>query len=220
MNFSAGAILWGALTGNRAIRDLGIFLYTHRRRPSSSTGSTSISRCFPKGSATARWRWSGAAGGKYDTWWDRTRSSSTGSTSCPSRGGSLYLGRHPDYVRRNYEELVRRNKGEPLSGATSSGCTWRWPIPSARSSSSRRPVLRSRVRQLDGDDLPLDLEPGGARAPRHRGDGRRADLRRVREGKSPTHVAFNPTDQPLKVTFSDGVAHHRAAAANGAGNGP
>ena len=53
------------------------------------------------------------SGGKYDTWWDRNPIYVHGINFLPFTGGSLYLGRRPDYVRRNYQALFEANRGEP-----------------------------------------------------------------------------------------------------------
>ena len=51
------------------------------------------------------------AGGKYDTWWDRNPIYVHGINFLPFTGGSLYLGRRPDYVRRNHAGAGGRQQG-------------------------------------------------------------------------------------------------------------
>ncbi|GAB3932438.1 hypothetical protein GCM10027614_01630 [Micromonospora vulcania] len=59
MNFANALIQWGQATGNTAVRDAGVFLYTTQAAPSRNTGSTPATRTSRPRSATPRWAWSG-----------------------------------------------------------------------------------------------------------------------------------------------------------------
>ena len=69
INAWAGLILWGEVTGDRALRDLGIYLYTTEIQAISTTGSTSTAWSSPPEYKNAEV--SMLFGGKYahNTWW-------------------------------------------------------------------------------------------------------------------------------------------------------
>jgi hypothetical protein len=125
----------------------------------------------------------------------------------PASGGSLYMGRHPDYVARNYEEVVRRNRGEPL--------TWRdlmWMYLAL--------AKPERALSLFENDRYFTPEFGNSMAMTYHWITNLAALGQLdtrvvadtptfavfSKGAKRTHVAFNPTDKPLKVSFSDGAS--------------
>ena len=111
MNAWCGFILWGQATGDQAIRDLGIMLYTtemsaiheywfdvhDENHPDSYTPSV----------VTMVW------GGKGDnaTWFSANPEMVHGINWLPVQAGSLYLGHHPAYVLKNYRALVAENRG-------------------------------------------------------------------------------------------------------------
>jgi hypothetical protein len=146
------------------------------------------------------------AGGRYDTWWDSNPVFIHGINIVPASGGSLYMGRHPDYVVRNYGEVVQRIRGEPL--------TWRdllWMYLAL--------AKPERALDLFEHDRYFSPEFGNSMAMIYHwisnlGELGQLDTRVTADaptyavfakGNRVTHVAFNPTDQPLKVTFSDGA---------------
>jgi len=204
VNFSAGAVLVGrAHRQHRRSADSRIFLYTQEVAAIEQYWWDIDQKVFPKGfghTAVAMvWGPAGATtrGGNPNP------ISCTHQTSCGERRLALH-GRHSGLRRSHYEEVVRRNRGEPSRGAISCGCTSRWPNPSARSPCSKNDrYFHARVRQLDGHDVPLDHELGGTRATRHPGRGGHATFAVFSKGAKRTHVAFNPTDKPLKVSFSE-----------------
>ena len=205
-NFSAGAILWGALTGNAAIRDLGIFLYTQQAAAIEQYWWDIDQQVFPKGFGHTALAMVWGAGGRYDTWWDSNPVFIHGINIVPASGGSLYMGRHPDYVVRNYGEVVQRLRGEPL--------TWRdllWMYLAL--------AKPERALDLFEHDRYFSPEFGNSMAMIYHWISNLAALGQLdtrvtadaptyavfAKGNRVTHVAFNPTDQPLKVTFSDGM---------------
>lgn len=109
MNAWAGIILFGQATGDKALRDLGIYLFTtelegvnqywfdveNRHRPAQYTPSV----------VTMVW----GAKGVNETWFSNKPSIMHGINWLPFHGGSLYLGLYPEYCRRNYDALVREN---------------------------------------------------------------------------------------------------------------
>lgn len=204
-NFSAAAILWGSAIGDRAIRDLGIFLYTQQVQAIEQYWFDVDDAVFPHGfdHTTVAMVW--GAGGRYDTWWDSSPVYIHGINLLPNTGGSLYFGRHPKYVKRNWAELVRRNRGEPLS--------WRDPLWMFLAYADPE-----RASQLFEQDPYFTPEFGSTTALTYHVLANLRALGRLETtvtASSPTaatfersgrvtHVAYNASEQAAVVTFSDG----------------
>lgn len=110
MQFNSSLIHWGELTGNKAIRDLGIYLYSteqtaieeywldiHNRNFGPSQQYSLVSRVW---------------GNSYDngTFWTADIAASYGIEMYPIHGGSLYLGQDTNYVKTLWAE-IERNTG-------------------------------------------------------------------------------------------------------------
>jgi len=207
VNFSAAAILWGALTGNQAIRDLGIFLYVNQTAAIEQYWWDLDKKVFPPGFDHAAVAMVWGAGGRYDTWWDPNPIFIHGINVVPASGGALYMGRHPDYVVRNYDEVVRLNRGAPL--------TWRDLLWMYLALANPDRALCS----LENDRY-FAPEFGNSMAMTYHWISNLAALGQLdtevtadiptyavfAKAKKRTHLAFNPTDRSVRVTFSDGVS--------------
>ena len=210
MNAWAGLILWGEAVGDRAVRDLGVYLYTTEmaaineywfdvrgeNRPAAYTPSV----------VTLVW------GGKgvNETWFTRNPEAVHGINWLPIHGGSLYLGQFPAYVEKNYAALVAENRGTPWD-------EWADLVWMYRALSDPRDAHEAvgsggrqgphRGGQQPGQHLSLDRQPGEAGTGGRDGHGRRA----ARGGLPPgPHAArtcvYSLADRPRTVRFSDG--HH------------
>lgn len=110
VNAWVGLILYGVATGNTQVRDTGIWLYTMETNSvfdywfndgpvatfPSGFNHTTVANVFDAKSDTGTW-----FGGQPDF--------EHGIEFLPFTGGSLYLGRDPSYVQRNYNELYAAN---------------------------------------------------------------------------------------------------------------
>ena len=107
MQFNTSLIHWGAITGNDAIRDLGIYLYTteqsaieeywfdmYNRTLDPNHGYSLISRLWGNG---------------YDmqTFWGGNIAASYGIELYPIHGGSLYLGHNLTYAADLWVEMTQ-----------------------------------------------------------------------------------------------------------------
>lgn len=118
MNAWYGLILWGEATGNRPLRDLGVYLFTTELAAINAYWFDVLGENFPKTfpQPTVGLVWGGKA--DYATWFSARPECIHAINWLPLHGGSLYLGLYPEYVRKNYEGL-KANRG---------GTNWQdWP---------------------------------------------------------------------------------------------
>ncbi len=110
-NCSSAIILWGAATGRKEIRDLGIYLLVNQIAAAEQYWFNIDDENFPKDfkHRAAGMIW--GAGAKYDTWFDRDPALIHGINYLPFTGASLYLGRHPKYVQGAFEEIQTESRG-------------------------------------------------------------------------------------------------------------
>jgi endoglucanase Acf2 len=114
MNFNAATILWGEATDQDDIRDLGIFLHTTETRAAEQywfdIDNVNFPYDYPYVAIGMVW------GGKsvHSTWFGADPEFIHGINILPVTSGSLYLGRHPDYVVKNYNEIVAERNGQPV----------------------------------------------------------------------------------------------------------
>jgi endoglucanase Acf2 len=111
MNFSAAVALWGSITGNDDIRDLGIYLYTNETQAIEQYWFDVDNEVFPDwfGHNCLGIVW--GTGGVHSTWFSGQPEMIHGINYLPLTSASLYLGRNSDYVMDNYNELVAENGG-------------------------------------------------------------------------------------------------------------
>lgn len=111
MNFASGLIQWGQATGDKTVRDLGIYLYTTQASAIENYWFDTDDEAFPAafGHSTVGMVW--GDGGAYATWFSAEPEMIQGINLLPSTAGHLYLGYDPAYIRRNLTELERNNGG-------------------------------------------------------------------------------------------------------------
>ena len=212
MNFATALVLFGAVAGDAAIRDLGAFLYATAESAIEQYWFDVDRRVFPRGFDPSMLGIVWDAGGQYDTWWDRNPIFAAGINLLPITGGSLYLGRRPADALARYDRLVRQNGGDILQ--------WRdifW-MYLALADAPRAASLLARQRYFDpefGDSAAFLEHWVLALAAIGQVDGAvHADSPLAvafRKGTQRTYVAFNPTAVPARVRFSDGGAVDVAA---------
>lgn len=107
MNAWTGIMLWGEATGNRELRDLGIYLYATELAAINAYWFDVHDRFFP-----AAYKQSCAAlvwGAKTDfaTWFSGEPEHVHGIIMLPIQSGSLYMGVYPGYVRTNLDSCAK-----------------------------------------------------------------------------------------------------------------
>ena len=122
INAWAGLILYGEATGSTAVRDAGIWLYTQGIKGAQyywfNNGAVST---FPSGFGRVAIANLFDAKSDFGTWFGGEPEFAHGIEYLPFTGGSLYLGHDPDYVRRNYNEILN------LTGGSFNPATTKWP---------------------------------------------------------------------------------------------
>ncbi|MET7394772.1 glycosyl hydrolase [Dactylosporangium sp. NPDC005572] len=113
MNFANALIQWGIATGNTAVRDAGLYIYTTQAQAIQEYWFDSQNQNFPAafGHSTVGMVW--GDGGAYATWFSGEPEMIQGINMLPVTGGSFYMGYRPSYVTTNWNELVTNNGGQP-----------------------------------------------------------------------------------------------------------
>jgi len=118
VNAWAGLILWGEATGNRRIRDLGIYLYTSEiasvQQYWFDLNQQVLAPEFGKPFASM------VFGGKYayNTWWTQEPRQILGINLLPFTPASTYLGADPAFIRKTMDALPGAVKTYEKNGAT------------------------------------------------------------------------------------------------------
>ena len=110
MNFATSLILYGEATGDRKVRDLGIYWHATEAEAIRSYWFDNDGEVFPKGFGSPCVGMVWGDGATYGTWWTANPEEIHGINFLPLTGGSLYLARDPAFVRRNFDSLVAANK--------------------------------------------------------------------------------------------------------------
>jgi endoglucanase Acf2 len=118
VNAWAGLILWGEATGNRKLRDLGIYLYTSEiasvQQYWFDLNQQVLAPEFGKPFASM------VFGGKYayNTWWTQEPRQILGINLLPFTPASTYLGADPAFIRKTMDALPGEVKNYEKNGAT------------------------------------------------------------------------------------------------------
>ena len=115
MNFAGALIQWGQATGNTAVRDAGIYIYTTQAAAIADYWFDVDGDVFPASSGTSTVGMVWGDGGAYATWFSADPEKIQGINQLPITGSHLYLGLHPAYNKINYDEVVRNRGGEPIA---------------------------------------------------------------------------------------------------------
>lgn len=110
LNAWYGMILWGQFTNNLVIRDAGIFLFNTERTAVEEywfdVSGTNYPEGFPHVALGMIWGGKGA----FATWFSGDIDCIHGINWLPFTPASLYMGRHPDYVKINHDRIVSVRK--------------------------------------------------------------------------------------------------------------
>jgi endoglucanase Acf2 len=216
INAWAGLILWGEVTGNLALRDLGVYLYASEVVAIQHYWFDIHGLVFPpeyKNVETSM-----VFGGKYahNTWWTDEPRQIKGINLLPITTASSYLGLDPKYVQRNidalkpemalYAQFGKKPPNPPpadvwqdvfakylaLADPAQGLAQWdRWGSSELGDSRSHALHWLLSLNEMGRPDFTVTADTP-LYAVFKRADGRK------------TYLAFNATRQGLDVKFSDG----------------
>ena len=208
MNAWSALVLLGELRDDPALRDLGAFLYASELAAIEAywfdVAGTNHPKAYPAPVVPMIWGGKGA----YGTFFSAEPEHLYGINWLPFQGGSLYLGRFPDYAARSYDALARARGGtawktwadlvvmyRALSDPADAARQWRALAPAVapEAGNSRANVAHwiatlgrgGRVDRAVSADTPLYTV--------------------LNDGAERTYVAYDATTKPRTVTFSDGA---------------
>ena len=105
MNAWTGMILWGELTGDKKLRDTGIYLYV-TEKDAIDNYWFDVNKLYPKAFTRSLASMVWGAKAVFATWFSGDPIHMHGINLLPVQSGSLYLGTHPSYISENLASLV------------------------------------------------------------------------------------------------------------------
>jgi len=208
MNFATAVTLWGEITHQKDVRDLGIFLYTTERSAIEQYWFDIDDEVFPESYQYKALGMVWGGKGVHSTWFGADPDFIHGINMLPYNGGSLYLGRNPDYVLANYNEIISELNGTP---ATWKDIIWKYLALSD-------PAAALSLFFADPNYIPEDGETkahtyhwlGNLKKMGQLDISVTADIPTysVLKNKSDekTYIAYNSQSDTTKVNFSDGFS--------------
>jgi endoglucanase Acf2 len=110
LNAWYGMMLWGEATGNDKVRDTGLALFNTERTAVEEywfdVSDTNFPKEFPQVALGMVWGGKGA----FATWFSPDIDCIHGINWLPFTPASIYMGRHPDYVKKNHDRIVEKRK--------------------------------------------------------------------------------------------------------------
>ncbi|MER6632596.1 glycosyl hydrolase [Streptomyces sp. NPDC000987] len=106
MNFDNALIQWGIATGNKTVRDAGIYMYTTQAAAIQDYWFDTKDDVYPSDFKHKEVGMVWGNGGAYSTWFSSAPEQIQGINLLPVTGGHLYLGYDPAYVKANYQEML------------------------------------------------------------------------------------------------------------------
>jgi len=111
LNAWYGLMMWGEATSNQKVRDAGLFLFNTERTAVEEywfdVSGTNYPKDFPNVALGMIWGGKGAFG----TWFSDEIDSIHGINWLPFTPASIYMGRNPAYVKKNYDRITARRPG-------------------------------------------------------------------------------------------------------------
>lgn len=210
LNAWYGLMQWGEATGDTPLRDLGLFLFNTERTAVEEywfdVAGSNYPADFPNVALGMVWGGKGAFG----TWFSGDIDCIHGINWLPFTPASVYMGRHPEYVRKNYSKIVSQRKG-----GTDFNSGWGDLVVMFGALHDAAPAIAHLAAHPN-----CKIEGGNSRAFMDHWTGTLSQLGRVdaattsshpftnvfvKDGKK-TYSAYHFGTKPLVVKFSDGAA--------------
>lgn len=110
MNAWYGMMLWGEATGNDQVRDTGVMLFNTERVAIEEywfdVSGDNFPKDFPNVALGMVWGGKGA----FATWFSEEIDCIHGINWLPFTPASIYMGRFPNYVKANHDDIIERRK--------------------------------------------------------------------------------------------------------------
>jgi endoglucanase Acf2 len=213
VNAWAGLILWGEVTGDKTLRDLGVWLYANETNAVQHYWFDLHHLVFPPEYRNIEASMLFGAKYAHNTWWIDEPREIKGINLLPVTTASVYLAANPDFVRRSIAELPaqtavyesRMHRADPpdvwqdifaetlaLADPKAGLALWnRWGAVEAGDSRSHALHLMLSLQHMGTADLSVTAD---------------TPLFSVfRNAAGRTYLACNAGADPIDVTFSDGV---------------
>ncbi|MEO5687775.1 MAG: glycosyl hydrolase [Burkholderiaceae bacterium] len=213
VNAWAGLILWGEVTGNKPLRDLGVWLYASETSAVQTYVFDQHHVVFPPEYRNIETSMLFGAKYAHNTWWTDEPRQIKGINLLPVTTASLYLGADPDFVRRSLAELPaqtavyesRMHRADPpdiwqdifaetlaLVDPKEALAHWnRWGAVEAGDTRSHALHMMLSLQRMGTADLSVTADTALYSVFRNAG---------VR-----TYLAYNAGANTIDVTFSDGM---------------
>ena len=109
--FNSSVFMWGAVTGNDKIRDHGAYLYTMETSAIEQYWWNIDSEVYPDNYKYCAVGMVWGSGTAHATWFSGASHCIHGINFLPINTCSTYMGRHPEYVNKNYAEIAAEDGG-------------------------------------------------------------------------------------------------------------
>jgi endoglucanase Acf2 len=206
IDFSAGLALWGESSGNRALRDLGTWMYATESDATREYWFDVHGDNFPSSWThdVAGMIWGGKA--DHATWFSGEPEDIHGINWLPVTGGSLYLGLDSAAAKANHDEMVAEKSGSlgiwldivweqqaffaPENAWTSFDAASATYTPEDGESQAHTMAHILSLGVLGREDTAVHGDIPSSAV--------------FRNASAVDHVAWNPTSTPRVVSFTDG----------------
>lgn len=201
MMFAHAMVLFGHATGDNALRNAGIYLYTTERDAIGQYWFDKDNAVFPAAYTHDTLGIVWGSGGAYSTWWTANPEEIHGINMLPITGGSLYHGAWKADIAQNINELRANNPGtevewrdviwefQAMNDPTAAYNAWIGANPAPEWGDSRAHAYHW-ISALRGWGTPNHGIVGNTPTSAVLGSG--------------TYVAYNPSGSAITVTFSNG----------------
>jgi len=216
MNCWYGIAMWGAATGDTAMRDWGLYMFTTQMTAIEEYWWDVSQTNWPKGFTHAACGMVWGTGGQWGTWFSGDPHCIQGINYLPFTPGSMYLVRYPEYMKRAYASI--------MGGGKAIGNMGGWGDLILMYHAGQDPADAAAYLAANPN---MGVEGGNSKAFLYHWIGTLSALgvndkavtadypfyNVYNKAGHKTYVVYNFTAKPLTVTFSDGT--HVTAATKG-----
>ena len=210
MDFNTALYLYGLHTKNKALRDQGIFMYTTEAMAVEQYWFDVDKAIFPSFYPNPCVGQVMSNGGTYNTFFGASANYVHEINFLPLNTGSVYLGRHPDYIKSNINFMYTHPYAYQGKTGSWDDVAWGTLAFGDPAGALARFGNFGSYGAFDGESkahiyqLVMNLSAMGLVNPRVRADVPSYAV--FDKGTVRTYVAYNPDDTVRAVKFSDGVS--------------